>query len=169
MGRVKSKTTTKDHKKRNVMIGVFMFVLFVVIFMMASNPHPRYNQLVKNYEKGVPVEWKEIDRDNYKDFYGSCVLTVDPVECPYIKSKYVTENSASDKLVYEYLLKFLTKNGFTNEKINKKCGDVGTIENVQSNDCTVSATIGNTELLFSLTKLGVGSKIEVEVIAYEKN
>lgn len=169
MGRVKSKTTKKNNKKRNIVVAVVVAVILVVVVLMASNPHPRYNKLVKNYEKGVPVEWKEINRDNYKDIYGSCVLTVDPVECPYIKSKYVTENTAPDKLVYEYLLKFLSKNGFTNEKINKKCGDVGNIENIQSNDCTVSATIGNTELLFSLTKLGVGSKIEVEVIAYEKN
>ncbi len=168
MGRVKPKSKKKNQKNRNIWVIVFMVIVLAVVGLMVYNPHPKYDQLVREYEKNIPIEWNLVSQDNYKDFHGSCIFTVDPVGCPYIKSKYITENIPADNLLYKDIEKLLVENGFFNTKVNKKCG-VHSVEVIQSNDCTVSAESRHSGIVYSFSKRGVGSSIEVEVIAYEKD
>lgn len=85
MGRVKSKTTTKDHKKRNLAVAFVVAVILAVVVLMASNPHPGYSQLEKELDQiTLPKGWAEVGlRTGEKDYWNMFCRDV-TIDCPTI-------------------------------------------------------------------------------------
>lgn len=158
MGRVKSKTTKNNHKKRNILIGVFVSVAFVVIFMMALNPHPGYSKLEKELDQiTLPEGWTEVGpRTGEKDYWNMFCSDV-TIKCPSV-STTVTVTTKSQAL--KEFKTFSQNNGYKVIESSPKCL---TFDNFNGSRCFVRSVKGSKTLSVTLNDNSANSNYEVGI------